>query len=173
MRQQRYLWRKHFIFSDKLPRKSSPLCCKLISYNLEIVATGQLNTFLAPFSFHFKHENLRREINFFFHVKYPGLNLLPTVVPFLVLARLGAGLWPWMWGCPELRGSSHCWVLVQDSSALSCQSLLPLRKCRTLLPSAVFSSLLYVLAMPTIRIFNLSVENKTFQSKGASDPVLF
>ena len=59
------------------------MCCRLISYNLKIAATGHFNTFFPPFSFHFKHENLRTKVLSPL-ANYPGFNLLPRVVPFLV-----------------------------------------------------------------------------------------
>lgn len=58
-------------FFDKLSEKNSPVCCKLISYNLKIAATGPFNTFLLLLSLHFKHENLRRELKTFFFL--PGV----------------------------------------------------------------------------------------------------
>lgn len=116
------------MFSDKLSEKNSPMCCKLISYNLKIAATGQFHTFLLPFSFHFKHENLRRELKIFSpcRVFWPLLCLLEWVLSwcFLVAGSSFSGRVAMVAGGPRVQGTRL--LLAAGPGQLNPQLLAPL-----------------------------------------------
>lgn len=119
---------KHFIFSDQLSkRKSSPVGCRLISYNLQTAATGHFNACFPPFSFHFKRENLRTKVAFSCFLK--------LFLPWCFSLRVSGGR-------PGLRGSRL--LPAAGTGQLSPTLLEPLTqgKCEAiLLPSAVPSSM--------------------------------
>lgn len=117
------------------------MCFKFISYNLKTAAKGHFNIFLPLLSFHFKHENLRRELkDFFFPAKHPGLHMLPRVIPSLVfLARWEKAFAEWrrILGAPRVKGIRS--LLASVPGQLSHPLVKPLiqEKCGIVLPSAV------------------------------------
>lgn len=106
------------------------VCCRLIFLQLENSSQeDSFNTFFPPFSFRFKHENLRSKVFFFPLQSILALSCFLELFlswDFLLAEnRLLRQSGCRYWGHPGFRRSRPPQLLVQDSSVLGCWSLLP------------------------------------------------